>query len=296
VRNRTDQAKQLTLRLALFARETPWKEPRPNIPFRHFTTPPNRMEWGSDNRLSGFRPVAEARAAVPAWFEGWMRFAFPKPVTMIPKDPTSDESRYNLLLDACPGVELSTDAHQYDFALRLWLPPKAEAYEVAGDCHTFHLAPAPRYGEAANVVDGHHRRWATNPLHAWLSDFDQPLPQSVTLTFPKPCEVARVQITLDTIDRAYRDAPINCDERYARRCVTDYCVELETDQGWIQVVSEEGNYQRWRVHAFAPRRARALRLTVLRVRDDRYRARVYEIRAYGPAKTIAGTIHGQGEA
>jgi hypothetical protein len=201
---------------------------------------------------------------------------------MIPKDPTSDENRYNLLLDACPGVELGVDSHAYDFALRLWLPNNADSYSVQSDCHSFRMTPAPPYGEAASVVDGHSRRYSTNPVHAWLSDFDQPLPQSVTLTFPGPAQVARVHLTFDTIERAYRDAPINCDERCAQRCAADYRLELETGRGWQEVASEKGNYQRWRVHTFEPRTARAMRLTILRVWDDRYRARVYDIRAYGP--------------
>jgi hypothetical protein len=151
---------------------------------------------------------------------------------------------------------------------------------VESDCHAYQLSPAPPYGEAANVIDGHHRRYATNPVHAWLSDPDEALPQSLTLTLAEPTEVSCVHLTFDTIERGYRDAPINCDERYARRCVTDYRVEVRTESGWQQVVAEEGNYQRRRVHTFLPVKAQAIRVTVLRVRDPQYRARVYEVRVY----------------
>jgi hypothetical protein len=208
-------------------------------------------------------------------------FAFARPQSLIPVDPTSDENRYGLLLAACPGVEVGVDPHHYDFALRLWHEAGDELYSVAADCHAFALDPAPAYGEAANVVNGWHRRFSTNPVNAWLSDFDQPLPQSLTLTLPQPAQVARVHLTCDTLERSYLDTPINCDERYARRGVTDYRVEVETGTGWETVAEESGNYQRWRVHRFPAREARAVRLTVLGVRDPQYRARVYEVRVYG---------------
>ena len=53
-------------------------------------------------------------------------------------------------------------------------------------------------------------------------------------------------------------------------------------QEWETVVEECDNGQRFRVHQFTPRQARAVRLTVLKVRDPHYRARVYEVRVYGP--------------
>ena len=280
VRNGTDREQRLALTLSLFQAEVPWKDPRDQIPFAHIQTRANRMEWGSDNRMDRFEPVASAKTIIPARFEGWLPFRFPEPVHMIPVDPTSDENRYNLLLNACPGVELAVDDHHYDFALRTWAPPDGGRGLVDGDCHAFQIAPAPPYGEAANAIDGHHRRYATNPLHAWLPAFDAPLPQAITLTFPAPAEVSSVQLTFDTIERAYRDAPINCDERYARRCVTDYRVEVRTEEEWQEVVEERDNYQRWRVHAFGPVVTSAVRLTVLKVRDPRYRARVYEARIY----------------
>ncbi|OGV71992.1 MAG: hypothetical protein A3K19_22140 [Lentisphaerae bacterium RIFOXYB12_FULL_65_16] len=282
VRNTTTEPQKLRLRLELFERKQLWKDENERIGFKHITGPANRMEWGSDSTAAKFAPVAECEAVVPPGFDGWVTFRFTRPVPMIPADPTSDENRYNLLIEPAPGVELGVDAHAYDFALRLWRSAGEATYSVAGDCHAFRLSPAPRYGEAVNVINGHNRRYSTNPVNAWLSDFDAPLPQSITLEFPEPCDVARVHLTFDTIERCYHEAPINCNERAARRCVADYRVEVRTGAGWEEVVAESDNRQRWRVHRFAARRAEALRLTVLRVHDPRHRARVYEIRAYGP--------------
>ncbi|MDX9979923.1 MAG: FAD-dependent oxidoreductase [Lentisphaeria bacterium] len=281
VANPGGRERELTLRLQLFQREQLWKEERERKGMRHVPGAQNRMEWGSDNRLDGFAELAVAKAAVPARFDGWIEFVFPG-IPLLPVDPSADENRYQLLFDACPEVSLGLDPHSYDFTIRVCRPEGADSYATFADCHAFALDPAPLYGEAANVTDGWNRRYSTNPVHAWLSDFDQPLPQSLELTFPTTVELARVQLTFDTIDRAYQDSPINCDEAYARRCVTAYRLEAETAAGWTTLAEESDNYQRWRVHASPPLAATRLRLTVLAVRDPRYRARVYEIRVYGP--------------
>jgi hypothetical protein len=283
VENPTDAAQELTLRLQLFQRERPWKLEKERRNMRHIATRQNRMEWGSVNTIDSFEEVAIAKATAPANADGWLEFVFDSPVPLIPVDPTSDENRYQLLLDACPAISLGLDPHEYDFAIRVCQPEGEPEYTTAADCHAFTIDPAPAYGEAANVIDGWNRRFSTNPVHAWLSDFDAPLPQSLELAFPEPTEAATVQLTFDTIDRAYQDSPINCDEAHARRCVTDYRIDAETAEGWMTVVEETANYQRQRVHAFPPIATDRLRLTVLGVRDPQYRARVYEIRVYGPA-------------
>ncbi len=283
VRNPSARPHLLTLALELYEAPAPWKPDRPAGVFPHLRgrSAPNRMEWGCENSRAAFTEIARTGAAVPAGFEGWVSFVFEPPRFAIPKDPASDETRYNLVLDPCPGVELGLDRHWYDFALRLWLPEGQDCCRVDGDCHAFRLRPAPPYGEAANVLDGHHRRYSTNPVHAWLSDVDLPLPQDLTLTWDEPQEIGRVQVTFDTIERAYRDAPINAGEPYARRCVSSYRLEALAAQGWREVAAEADNCQRHRVHRFPPVRARALRLTVRAVRDEAaFRARVYEVRAY----------------
>lgn len=282
VRNPGTEPRRLTLRLELFQADTAWKPERPAGSFPHLRghSVSNRMEWGCDQTVAAFADVARTAAVVPAGFEGWLTFAFAPACQAIPKDPTSDEERYNLVLDPCPGVELGVDQHWYDFALRLWLPPGQSSYAVGGDCQAFRLSPAPAYGEAENVINGHHRRYSTNPVNAWLSDVDQPLPQDLTLAWDEAQPLGRVQLTFDTIDRAYRDAPINGDEAYARRCVTSYLLEALTDSGWQTLADIADNPQRHRIHRFEPVTARALRLTVRAVRDPAFRARVYEVRAY----------------
>ena len=281
VRNTSGDPQRLTVRLSQCQRQQLWKDENEFHAPEHIDGNLNRMEWGTDNSLTAFHTLETADAVVPAGFDGWVEFRFPAPITMLPVNETSDDNRYNLLLDPCPGMEIGVDRHAYDFALRLWHVPGEERAHVAADCHAFRLDPTPRYGEAVNVIDGHSRRYATNPVHLWLSDFDQPLPQHLTLTFPHPATVARIHLTNDTLERSYFDTLINADQRYDPRCAASYRLELLTPTGWQEVATDTNNYQRHRMHTFPALTAQALRLTVLAVRDERYRARVYEIRVYG---------------
>jgi len=282
VRNTTDEPQGLSLLLEVQRREELWKQPNDIVHFHHLTRAANRMEWGSENRTERFSPVARASASVPPRFDGWVCFEFASPIRMVPVDPTSDETRYNAVLCPCPGIELGVDDYSYDFALRLWRDGRSKSYQVAGECHAFRMAPAPAYGEASNVINGHNRRYSTNPVHAWLSDFGEPLPQEIELVLAESQEMACVQVTFDTIERAYRDAPINCDEQASRRCVSSYRVDVRSDGAWQTVVDVVLNHQRHCIHRFPPRLADAVRLTVLRVNDSAFKARVYEIRVYGP--------------
>lgn len=280
VRNTTDRPLPLGLTVSVFHRSQLWKEDSELIGPQHIRTAGNRMEWGTDNAIARFEQVARATAVAPPRYEGWVAVELPSPLKMVSKNPTSDEDRYNLLLDAQPGLEVGVDPHEYDFAIRLAQPAGADRYEVAANCHAFRLDPSPPYGQASNIIDGHNRRYSTNPVHMWLSDFDLPLPQDVTLELPHARRLGRVQVTFDTLDRAYQDTPINSDRRVDGRCVRDYRLEALVGTQWRTLAEVTGNYQRRRVHSFEPVAALAVRLTVLAMNDARWPARVYEIRCY----------------
>jgi hypothetical protein len=236
------------------------------------------MEWGADNTVAKFRPVAVSSAEVPPHFVGWVRFAFAE--ALIPKDPTSDEDRYALTLPPTPGLSWARSARRYDFARRIWAAPGDAAYQSDGDSHLFRLTPAPPYGEAANVLNGWNRRFCTDPVNMWLSRPGEPLPQSLTLTWPEPQTFNTVHLVFDTLGRTYREMPFNCDQEVSPMCVKDYLVEVETADGWRTVAAETDNYRRRRVHTFARVTAARLRLTVQSVHDPAYTARVYEVRVY----------------
>jgi hypothetical protein len=239
----------------------------------------NRMEWGTDNTLARFAPVSVARGTIPPG-EGWVRFAFDPPAGLTVKDPTSDEERYALLLPAVDGVSWGRDAARCDFALRCWHEAPAEELAVAADCHLFRLTPRPAYGEAANVANGINRRWSTAPVNLWLSRFDEPLPQSLELDFGAPQTIREVHLRFDTITRAYQEMPFNCDQEVSPMCARDYDLQARVGEAWETLVEERSNYRRSRVHAFEPVSASRLRLTIRATWDDRYRARVYEVRVY----------------
>ncbi|NLG51900.1 MAG: FAD-dependent oxidoreductase [Chloroflexi bacterium] len=281
LRNASDEPRPVTLRLGCYQAERRWKthdESRPPISLG----PGNRIEWGNMDQVSAFQPVASAKASVPGRFEGWVSLAFDQPVPMIPKDPTSDEDSYALLLDAAPNVFWGRDERYCDYARRAELEPGGECYRLTLDAHLFRLTPAPPYGEARNVINGWNRRYSTNPVNMWISAADEPLPQALTLTWPEPQTMSCVQLTFDTLYRAYLEMPINRQELgVAGMCVRDYELQIWRDGGWQTIVTEQGNHRRHRVHCLEQAvTTDRLRLVVLATNELGWPARVYEIRVY----------------
>ena len=129
---------------------------------------------------------------------------------------------------------------------------------------------------AGNVTNGYSRPFSAQD-YAWVSDPAQTLPQWLLLTFPESVKVDTVHLTFDT------DMTNTPDYRPPYVCpaqlVTDYTVELLAEQGWKETVKVIGNYQRKRVHHFAPCFAKAVRITVTGSGDQRT-ARIFEVRLY----------------
>jgi len=284
LRNHSDTARSLRLRLARYQPEHPWKHPddrRPPISL----APGNRIEWGNMDLLSAFQPLAEAKAEVPARYEGWVLFAFPGAISMGPVDATSDEASYALTLDQAAGVSWARDASYYDYLRRCELAPGAERYALSEEAHLVLLDPAPSYGQARNVINGHHRRYSTNPVSMWISAPGEPLPQTLTLSWPLPQAFDCVQLTFDSLTRAYVEMPINREELgVSGRCVRDYDLEVRQDGVWRTILQVRGNYHRHQVHRFPERLCGdALRLVVLATNEAGWPARVYELRVYDDA-------------
>lgn len=281
LRNAANEARALTLELACYRAEQRWKRPddlRPPIALG----PSNRAEWGHMDRVEAFAPIAQARSVAPANYEGWVEFTFAAPLRTIPKDATSDEDCYALTLAPAPDVFWGRDAHPYDYLRRCERTPDAPRYGLSDDAHLMRLSPAPRYGEAANVTNGWHRRFSTNPVNMWISARDAPLPQSLTLSWPAPVDFNCVQLTFDTLYRAYVEMPINRERMgVAGMCVRDYDLQVWHDGAWHTILEERGNYHRHRVHRLTKRqRSDKLRLVVLATNEPGWPARVYEVRVY----------------
>lgn len=124
-----------------------------------------------------------------------------------------------------------------------------------------------------NVVNG-WTRLKENPASLWASDSAAALPQWLELDFGKATEFDTVHLTFDTdLSTQITGAA------YPKECVKEYALSFWRDGGWVPLVETTGNYQRHRIHRFAPVTSEKLRLTILATHGSPS-ARVYEIRAY----------------
>jgi len=255
----------------------PYKESHSRVGFAYERVT-NRMEWGDDNLLAHWETVAELKLEVPGRFAGWVEAPFNQELS--PKTPTSDEERWMVLVEPAPGLSWGRDLQRYDFVRRAWLDPGSGQYATDGDSHCFRIDPAPPYGEAANVLNGWRRRFATNPVNMWISAFGEPLPQSLTLEWPEPQTFNTVHLVFDTLMRTFKEMPFNRDEEVAPVTVEAYDLEVFDGSGWRLLASETDNYRRRRVHVFPTVCGDRLRLTVRGVWGEGGPARVYEVRVY----------------
>ena len=179
---------------------------------------------------------------------------------------------------------------------------------IGGNRLAFYLDPVlewPADYAPANVIDGVSRT-VGDRSHAWVSDPDRPLPQSLTLEFDGPRRFDTLQLTFDTDMNAPRVGHGHI-EGAPHRCVRDYRVEVHNGAmapqsgaagigdrrrrkrsgrrrravggEWREVLRESGNYQRHRVHRFESVEADTLRLVVTATHGDPS-ARVFEVRVY----------------
>jgi len=280
LRNEAATSRLLTLKLGCYQAPKKWKgidQVRMSV-----NTSGNRMEWGNMDLPPAFASVTQASSVIPAHFEGWLTFSFENPISLIPKDPTSDEDSYSLTLEPAPGVFWGHDHHYYDYVRRSELSPSEERFSLHEDAHLFRLQPSPAYGEASNVINGWHRRFCTNPINMWMSDLEESLPQHLTLQWQTPQRFNCVQLTFDTLYRGYRQMPINREELgVSGMCVRDYDLLIWQGDKWQTILQERGNYHRHRVHRFSRTfETTKLRLLVLATNEPGWPARVYEIRVY----------------
>ncbi|MGN0847748.1 MAG: FAD-dependent oxidoreductase [Kiritimatiellia bacterium] len=122
------------------------------------------------------------------------------------------------------------------------------------------------------VVDGVSRPVGTC-WHGWASDPEEPLPQALTLTFPKPVKAREVRLTFDSDLTPTRAA------LHPKQLVKDYVVEGLVGGEWKTLVEVERNDLRLRVHPISETDLAALRVTVKATWGDPS-ARIFEIRVY----------------
>ena len=127
-----------------------------------------------------------------------------------------------------------------------------------------------------NVINGRSRADAGSN-NAWVSDFKEGLPASITLTLKKEVPISMVQITADTDLEMPRYAfhPVQVYDK----TVKDLTVEVLHEGEWENVGEVQDNFMRqMRVH-FDKISATAVRVTVTKTWGSTY-AKINEIRIY----------------
>ncbi|MGE4488710.1 MAG: FAD-dependent oxidoreductase [Kiritimatiellales bacterium] len=132
----------------------------------------------------------------------------------------------------------------------------------------------PRNYAADNVINGVSRVVDCQP-NMWKSDPQAAFPQWLQLKWDSPKRFRSVQLAFDTnLDaeqRAVLSVPLEV--------VQDYEVQAYVSDGWKTLVSEKGNFQRFRIHTFASVESDRLRILIHKTGGDSA-ASIYEMRVY----------------
>jgi len=147
------------------------------------------------------------------------------------------------------------------------VPDACYAFDWLSDCR-LQVDTKPQY-----VIDG-VSRMVGSCTHGWISDPEQELPQSVTLSWSAPQEIREVRLTFDP------DLTPLHPVAHPKTLVRAYLVEGQLPDGsWTKLAEAGENLLRHRVHGFASQKLTAVRVTVLSTWGDPS-ARIFEVRAY----------------
>jgi hypothetical protein len=190
-----------------------------------------------------------------------------------------DEERYIIIVEneTNSEIKMAVEDRFYDFAR--FVTDAGSEYEADARCPVFEISPAPVYAEAINLINGINRRFSYNPVRMWQSDPALELPQSVIFSWDEPQKISSVQIAFDSIERTYREMPLDCGKRVSDILVREYDIEAFINGEWELAAEEKDNYRRFRRHTFKNLKTNMLRLTVRRTWNGG-NARVYEVRIY----------------
>jgi hypothetical protein len=152
---------------------------------------------------------------------------------------------------------------------RPWTVVEGQYYAVCTEPPlAYPVACAPE-----NVING-WTRTIGQTANLWASDPDETLPQWIELEMSRPVRINTVYLTFDTdMNTSHHTISL------VPQTVRDYRLSWFDGTEWRPLAYETGNFQRRRVHRFAPVETAKLRLTVEATNGDRS-ARVFEIRAY----------------
>ncbi|MHB0939035.1 MAG: FAD-dependent oxidoreductase [Armatimonadota bacterium] len=267
VRNRSDQPQPLRVTAGRSREERRWKQ------LEEF----HRHGW-NDLRGEVFPAEFTAGVEVPAGHDGWLEVRFPAPVALGEKDPANEEDRVLIGVEGAPALSWAVGDRPVPIAEMVEYVDRVAAWSPMRAFGAMRLTPAPKLGEAANLLDGFARRFSTAPLHLWVSNPAHGLPQEVTLTWEAPVTFSRVILLFDNLVRKMQDAPWEHGPRAMPYLVKDYALAVWQGSAWRELVYVEGNYHRCRTHEFPEMTTDRLRLSVLAMHGEGEPARVYQIR------------------
>ncbi|MDP7252718.1 MAG: FAD-dependent oxidoreductase [Planctomycetota bacterium] len=274
LRNESKEEQELLLAVFRTRREPKWK-----------TMDEYHDVQCNDLGDEAFLKLATIPFVLPAGSSGWHRVEIPESLEVGEKDPLSDDDRLLIAIDSInENVTWSVCEENCELAEMVEHRHHSPAWSPLGCTGTMRLDPPPPLGEAANVLDGFHRRFSRGPTHLWISEPGAGLPQSLTLTWDGPVTFDEVALVFDNLPRHRHDNPWECGRRVLDMCVNDYAVEVMQAGEWRAVVKESNNYHRFGAHHFDPVTTDRLRLTIFACHGENESARVYQVRVYSKEK------------
>ena len=235
-----------------------------------------------DLRDSSFEKLGSIEAVLPAGYEGWFRIDLPEGTPWKPRNAVNDGDRMIVSIEENDNVKWALAADEHLAAEMVAHSHFTPVWQASEKMPTFRFHPEPSLGDAANIINGFHRRFSRAPLNMWHSDPREPLPQELTLSWDSLKEFDEVCLTFDNLTKHRHDAPWECNQRVAPFLVKTYELEYEDSTGRHLLLREECNYRRFRRHRFDPVTAHSLRLKVVATHGNGEAARVYQIRVRRP--------------
>ena len=232
------------------------------------------MEWGVDDTVDYFKLIKTVEFTVPANYCGWCEANFD--TELIEKDQYNDDARYAIELSDVENVFWSVNNNHFDFCRTGERIGDDSEYKTRYNVFAFNIVPTPTYGDPENIIDGVARRWSTNPVHMWIPKKKEN--QSITLSWDAPQKFNNVNITFDSLSRAYTLMPFDCNKRVSERLVKKYSVEAFINDEWKIIAEKDDNYHRFNMLEFDTVIADKLRVNILETWGEK--SGVYEIRVY----------------
>jgi len=234
----------------------------------------------NDLRDSAFKRIATADTVLPPNYKGWVEIKFPVPVHVGQKDPASDDDRLLIVLDENRDVSWALATRSCEIAEMVEHSHYTAQWKMLEVLGTMRITPPPHLGEAENAVNGFHRRFSCGPTNMWISDPAQTFPQDLVLEWSQPQQFNQVTLTFDNLPRLIHEDPWECGKRAVDKLVKAYELYIWENGAWREIVREECNHHRFRIHAFNRVTTDKLLLKVLSTHGEKNSARVYQVCVY----------------